>query len=74
MALRSFRAIIAGMGAPAVAVSAQPAAPEPRPTEATLIAIVERAMHATSEWLFFRELRVGTGRHNNGAQRIDGLR
>jgi hypothetical protein len=33
---------------------------------------VERALHATpSEWLFFRELRVGTGRRNNGAQRLD---
>ncbi|HZO55998.1 MAG TPA: hypothetical protein VFB63_25030 [Bryobacteraceae bacterium] len=28
-------------------------------------------MHARSEWLFFRELRVGTGRHNSGAQRLD---
>ena len=29
-------------------------------------------MHAsTSEWLFLRELRVGTGRQNGGAQRLD---
>ncbi len=29
---------------------------------AILLDIVERAMHASrSEWLFFRELRVGTG-------------
>ena len=42
------------------------------PTEALLIEIVEHAMHASpSEWLFFRELRVGTGRRNGGAQRID---
>jgi hypothetical protein len=41
-------------------------------TEALLIEIVERAMHASpSEWLFFRELRVGTGRRNGGAQRLD---
>ncbi len=41
---------------------------------ATLIEIVERAMHASlSEWLFFRELRVGTGRRNAGAQRLDGF-
>ena len=41
-------------------------------TEAALIEIVERAMHASpSEWLFFRELRVGTGRQNGGAQRLD---
>jgi hypothetical protein len=37
-----------------------------------LIDIVERALHpASSEWLFFRELRVGTGRRNGGAQRLD---
>jgi len=37
-----------------------------------LIEIVERAMHASpSEWLFFRELRLGTGRRNGGAQRVD---
>jgi hypothetical protein len=36
------------------------------------VKIVERAIHASqSEWLFFRELRVGTGRRNNGAQRLD---
>src|SRR5580704_17966685 len=29
-------------------------------------------MHASlAEWLFFRELRVGTGRRNGGAQRLD---
>jgi hypothetical protein len=40
--------------------------------EATLINIVERAMHPSPiEWLFFRELRVGTGRRNSGAQRLD---
>jgi hypothetical protein len=40
--------------------------------EATLIDIVDRAMHAPSSgWLFFRELRVGTGRRNGGAQRLD---
>jgi hypothetical protein len=39
---------------------------------AALIEIVERAMHASpAEWLFFRELRVGTGRQNSGAQRVD---
>src|SRR3954447_19421488 len=44
------------------------------PGEGTLIEIVERAMHASpSEWLFFRELRVGTGRRNGGAQRLDGF-
>lgn len=46
----------------------------PQPDAARLIEIVEQAMHASpSEWLFFRELRVGTGRRNSGAQRLDGL-
>jgi hypothetical protein len=45
-----------------------------QPDAATLIEIVERTMHASlSEWLFFRELRVGTGRQNGGAQRLDGF-
>src|SRR5690242_7930471 len=45
----------------------------PRPVDATaLIDIVECACHAqASEWLFFRELRVGTGRRNASAQRLD---
>jgi len=43
-----------------------------QPNEAALIEIVESALHASpSEWLFFRELRVGTGRQNSGAQRLD---
>jgi len=54
-------------------VAAQPeCAPTPRCDEASLVEIVERAMHpSASEWLFLRELRVGTGRHNGGAQRLD---
>jgi len=44
----------------------------PQTDAAVLIEIVGRAMHASPvEWLFFRELRVGTGRHNAGAQRLD---
>jgi hypothetical protein len=36
------------------------------------IEVVEHAMHSSaSEWLFLRELRVGTGRQNGGAQRRD---
>ena len=43
-----------------------------QPNEAALIEIVESALHASpSEWLFFRELRVGTGRQHSGAQRLD---
>ncbi len=50
----------------------QPSLATPQTTEAMLVEIVERAMHASaSEWLFFRELRVGTGRRNGGAQRVD---
>ncbi len=46
--------------------------PMPRCDEAALIDIVERAMHSVvSEWLFLRELRVGTGRQNGGPQRLD---
>lgn len=42
------------------------------PTGALLIEIVERAMHASpAEWLFFRELRVGTSKRNGSAQRLD---
>jgi hypothetical protein len=38
-----------------------------------LLEIVERALHASrAEWLFFRELRVGTGRGNASLQRLDG--
>ena len=44
------------------------------PNEDQLLEIVERAIHASpSEWLFLRELRVGTGRRNGGAQRLDGF-
>ena len=44
------------------------------PDGPSLIGIVERALHhSPSEWLFFRELRVGTGRRNSGAQRVDGF-
>jgi len=39
-----------------------------------LLNIVESARHAgVSEWLFLRELRVGTGRRNGSAQRVDGF-
>jgi hypothetical protein len=37
-----------------------------------LLDILERSFHASkSEWLFLRELRVGTGRRNSSAQRLD---
>ena len=41
-------------------------------TAAALLDVLERGLHASqSEWLFLRELRVGTGHRNNGAQRLD---
>jgi hypothetical protein len=47
-------------------------APIPRCDEAALVEIVELAMHPSAlECLFLRELRVGTGRQNGGAQRLD---
>jgi hypothetical protein len=54
-------------------VVAQPECVAPRRCdEGALIDVVERAMHSSvSEWLFLRELRVGTGRQNGGAQRLD---
>src|SRR6059058_3343517 len=42
------------------------------PASGNLLDIVERAIHSSqSEWLFLRELRVGTGRRNSSAQRLD---
>ena len=59
------------MGSDAVVVPVRVA---PQPDALALIEIVERAMHSSpAEWLFFRELRVGTGRQNGGAQRLDGF-
>lgn len=43
----------------------------PRSADA-LLDIVERAFHAkASEWLFFRELRIGAGQRTGAAQRLD---
>jgi hypothetical protein len=53
------------MATPAVARIGACSAPD-------LLDIVENAVHAVrSEWLFLRELRVGTGRRNGNAQRVD---
>jgi len=58
--------IVSGMG------TAVQQVPVSRPKEFALIEIVERTLHASpTEWLFFRELRVGTRRQNGGAQRLD---
>lgn len=38
----------------------------------TMLDTIETVFHASrSEWLFLRELRVGTGRRNNNLQRVD---
>lgn len=38
----------------------------------SLLDILERSLHASkTEWLFLRELRVGTGRLKSSAQRLD---
>jgi hypothetical protein len=57
---------------------AAPAVSYPKPAVESAAAaqrsldILERALHASrSEWLFLRELRVGTGRRNSSAQRLD---
>lgn len=53
------------MAVPAIAF------PEPL-TCTTLLDIAERARHASrGEWLFLRELKVGTGRHPGSLQRLD---
>lgn len=40
----------------------------------TLLSIVETALHASrGEWLFLRELRLGTGRRSASLQRLDGF-
>jgi hypothetical protein len=41
-------------------------------TSTVLLNVVEACLHrSTSEWIFLRELRVGTGFHGNAAQRLD---
>jgi hypothetical protein len=41
-------------------------------TAADLLDIIESGIHTLrSEWIFLRELRVGTGRRNGDAQRVD---
>jgi len=41
-------------------------------SSSALLNVVEACLHvSTSEWIFLRELRVGTGFHGNAAQRLD---
>lgn len=56
-----------------MAVTAVALSPD-RSASIVLLDIVERAMHSLrSEWLFLRELRVGTGRRAGNLQRVDAL-
>jgi hypothetical protein len=42
-------------------------------TPELLLDIVERTLHGSrSEWMFLRELKLGTGRRNGSIQRLDG--
>ncbi len=51
---------------------ADPVASHASFTATALLDVLERALHArSSEWLFFRELKVGTGFINGSAQRLD---
>lgn len=58
---------------PATTIHRQHTAVEPNPlTSTALLDVVEACLHrGTSEWIFLRELRVGTGFHGNAAQRLD---
>ncbi|MDX2150933.1 MAG: hypothetical protein SFV54_09375 [Bryobacteraceae bacterium] len=48
------------------------AVPSPAPTSAWLLDVLERVLHANgAEWVFQRELRVGTGRRPGSLQRVD---
>src|SRR5579864_1240467 len=56
----------------AITQSALALAPPVPPTAAALLDIVGHSLHGSrAEWLFFRELRVGTGRRNGNVQRLD---
>jgi hypothetical protein len=42
------------------------------PSAAAMLDVVEAALHSQSkEWLFLRELRIGTGHHHHEMQRLD---
>jgi hypothetical protein len=59
------------MAVPALSIPTQPPAPEAL-NSVQLLDILECALHGSRvEWLFQRELRVGTGRRKNDAQRMD---
>ncbi len=44
----------------------------PKLSAPALLGILHRCLHASeAEWIFFRELKVGTGRRNGSIQRLD---
>jgi hypothetical protein len=58
------------MAVSAIALAAE--APQTTSAAGLLLDIVERFLHTSDrEWLFFRELRVGTGRRGGNLQRLD---
>ena len=66
-------AVATGNLAPARTLHEQHSNVEPSQLTATvLLNVVEACFHrSTSEWIFLRELRVGTGFRGNAAQRLD---
>ena len=56
-----------------MAVAPSPLAVIPLALDATaLLDVLERVLHPSpTEWIFFRELRVGTGYRSSAAQRLD---
>lgn len=59
------------MAVPAISLT-DPLPPAEALTASQLLDVLEQAVHsARAEWLFLRELRVGTGRRNNDSQRMD---
>lgn len=55
-----------------IALEEGDAASTPKPSAPVLLDILECCLHAgESEWLFLRELKVGTGRRNGSIQRLD---
>lgn len=50
----------------------QPVVASTQLSSTVLLDVIEACLHRTpSEWIFLRELRVGTGFHGNAAQRLD---
>ncbi len=65
-------ALTSGNLNPATTVYQQPFVPLGELSSTVLLNVVQACLHrSASEWMFFRELRVGTGFHGSAAQRLD---